>query len=359
MDDRIEGHLLLRTFRAPDVCAQFDHRQWNFLLGSARETRLLGRLAHILESRDLLSKIPPVAADTVRWAQVHASAQERAIRWEVHQIVLALRGTDVPIVLLKGTAYIMAGLPPARGRVFNDVDIMVPRDSLDRVEEAFLRNGWEHGELDNYDRRYYRHWMHELPPLQHRERKTTLDVHHTILPETGRLHPSTDELFRRAVPIPGTRLMTLHPADMILHSAAHLFQDGAVAGSLRDLFDLHDLLSCFSRQTGFEALLRQRAILHQLTRPLFYALRYCNMYLGTEVSPLPEGPPNAWVTAIMDAAVLRALLPVPSGLAGSAGAISRKFLYLRSHWLRMPAHLLAPHLFRKWLRRWCQEAPAT
>jgi hypothetical protein len=31
--------------------------------------------------------------------------------------------------------------------------------------------------------------------------------------------------------------------------------------------------------------------------------------------------------------------------------VSRKFLYMRAHWLRMPPHLLIPHLARKLLRK--------
>ena len=37
-----------------------------------------------------------------------------------------------------------------------------------------------------YDQRYYREWMHELPPLLHVRRQTALDVHHAIAPETAR-----------------------------------------------------------------------------------------------------------------------------------------------------------------------------
>jgi hypothetical protein len=350
-------HLLLNVFRHPEECLRFDPAQWNYLLRAASETKLLARLAHLLDTGRVLH-IPPPAADVLRWAKGYTSTQERAIRWEVRQILAALRDYDGPIVLLKGAAYIMASLSPARGRTLNDVDIMVPRQSLSRVEAAFLGSGWEHGKLDGYDQSYYRRWMHELPPLQHRERETTLDVHHTILPETGRLHPRAEELFSAARPIPGTRLQVLHPADMILHSAAHLFQDGAVAGSLRDLFDIHDLLDSFRREPEFSEVLRRRALLHQLTRPLFYALRYCSIYLGTQVPPTLDGAPPPWVIKLMDTAVSRALLPAPPGVR-ARGAVSRTFLFVRSHWLRMPAHLLVPHLLRKSLRRWSPDAPRT
>ncbi|WP_164045505.1 nucleotidyltransferase family protein, partial [Serratia marcescens] len=65
-----------------------------------------------------------------------------------------------------------------------DLDILVPRDRLDEVEAALLAAGWEWVKPDPYDDAYYRRWMHELPPLIHRERDRMIDVHHTILPLT-------------------------------------------------------------------------------------------------------------------------------------------------------------------------------
>ncbi|WP_204329989.1 nucleotidyltransferase family protein, partial [Proteus mirabilis] len=55
----------------------------------------------------------------------------------------ALAPLDVPVVLLKGTAFAAAGLSPARGRNIGDLDILVPRDRLDEVEAALLAAGWE------------------------------------------------------------------------------------------------------------------------------------------------------------------------------------------------------------------------
>jgi len=52
----------------------------------------------------------------------------------------------VPIVLLKGRP-IAGGLPPAAGRLFNDIDIMVPRARLDASRPP-LGRGWRAGKID-------------------------------------------------------------------------------------------------------------------------------------------------------------------------------------------------------------------
>src|SRR3546814_3475882 len=106
---------------------------------------------------------------------------------------------DCPGVLLKGTAFAAAGLSAGVGRSIGDLDILVPRDRIDAVEAALLGAGWEWVKPDPYDDVYYRRWMHELPPLIHRERDRMIAVHHTILPLTARITTDAAALIAASV----------------------------------------------------------------------------------------------------------------------------------------------------------------
>ncbi|MDT1852626.1 nucleotidyltransferase family protein, partial [Acinetobacter baumannii] len=106
-----------------------------------------------------------------------------------------------PLILLKGSAYAMAGLDAGRGRLFSDVDILVPKPRLDEVEAALMLHGWASTHLDPYDQRYYREWMHEIPPKVHVRRGISIDVHHAIMPETAADRPDPDLLRAAAIPI--------------------------------------------------------------------------------------------------------------------------------------------------------------
>ena len=317
---------------------------------------MLSRLEAVLDERGLLQKLPGKVCEHLRVARGMAVQQQRIVRWEVKQIQRALAGTGAPIVLLKGAAYVMAEVPPARGRLFSDVDFMVPKEQLVAVEERLLKNGWEFLKLDAYDERYYRTWMHELPPLQHPDRHIVVDVHHNILPATSRLHPDPRLLLDAARPLGDSRLEVLAPADMVLHTAAHMFQDGELQGDLRDVIDLDGLMRHFSTEAGFWDGLVSRARRLELERPLFYALRYTERLLGTpvpqEVKASARGGAPPWPTAaIMDALVTRVLVPEHPDHPRWATRVARRLLYVRSHWLRMPPLLLARHLLRKSLKR--------
>ncbi len=250
-----------------------------------------------------------------------AAGSSRSVRWEVEKIETALSGAKIPFVLLKGAAYEMAGLPAATGRLFVDVDIMVRLDDLERAERALFDHDWISSKLDAYDQRYYRTWMHEIPPMRHITRNTSLDVHHTILPPTAAFKPDVQKLWGEASELPGhPGVWVLSNTDMVLHSAVHLFHDGDLAGGLRDLVDLDSLLAYFGSDTAFWSQLLERAIEMDLVRPCYYALKYSRNILGTQV---PDdvlaktgvlGAPNPLLEAGMDILVAAALEPSRANL---------------------------------------------
>lgn len=350
--------LVLQALRNPAQVVSLGLPDWDRLLRRARNAGVLARLAVQLADLGVDESLPLQVRDHLAAARPVSTQHARVIRWEVNRIRRALQDTGTGIVLLKGAAYCMAGLPPSRGRLISDVDVMVSKPSLGRVEQALLAAGWETMKLDPYDQRYYRTWSHELPPLMHRQRKSIVDVHHTILPASGRLHPDPTKLLEAARPIDGDDLLVLGPEDMVLHSAAHLFQDGDLAGGLRDIVDLHDLLGHFgAAEPGFWTRLVPRAEQLGLERPLFYALRFCQRILRTEIpadvmDQAQVGRPGWPTGVIMDFLAQRALRPSQDQGSAWVAGLAAWVLYARSHWLRMPPWLLAQHLTRKTLRRW-------
>jgi hypothetical protein len=248
----------------------------------------------------------------------------------------------------------LAGLPAARGRVFSDIDILVPGTALAEVEAALMLHGWATTHLDAYDQRYYRRWMHELPPMRHVSRQTVLDVHHAILPPTARLKPDSAKLLAASRPVAGEpRLRLLAPVDMVLHSATHLFLNEDLGSGLRDLADLDSLLRHFGREASFWEQLTARACELDFARPLYYALRYTKRILETAIPAQAAdiGKPGFGLHRLMDALFLRALQPDHVSAAGRLTPLARGSLYVRAHWQRMPPLLLACHLTSKAFRR--------
>jgi hypothetical protein len=333
-------------------------RDWENLLGQARQTQLLGRLAQHLWAQGRWHDVPGPVRQYLEGMRRLLDRQHREVQWEVACIQRALRGFSGPVVLLKGAAYLMAGLPPAAGRIFSDIDILVAHEDLNTVESSLFRAGWIHEDMDAYKDRYYRTWMHEIAPLRHVQRGTVVDVHHTISPPTSRFRVAGRQLLERMVPVerlPGCYVLC--PADMVLHSAVHLFQEGELNKGLRDLLDMHDLLLHFGRDAQFWPDLLTRAHALGLGEPLFHVLQHIERFFGP-VCPVPlqhelarmapAGPGRALTLALFK----RALVPKHPSSELAFSGMAHWLLYVRSHYLRMPLNLVISHLARKALQRY-------
>lgn len=348
--------LLIRLLKSPSCCREFSPTDWDLTIRQARSANLIASLHYHLNSHAILNDVVADVRLHLESARITALALARSIRWEVHCLTQALKGLDVPVILLKGAAYVLADLPVGRGRMFSDIDIIVPKSRLDEVERDLIKSGWITTHWDGYDQRYYRRWMHELPPLRHIKRRSSLDVHHTILPETASLKPDPNKLISAACDIDSQgKVKVFAPPDMILHSATHLFHDGEFEHGTRDLFDLHQMLQAFGRQKNFWKTLVERAEEQDLLRPLYYALRYTSLFFDTRipeetVEQVQTGKPVGPMAVVMDGLLKRALLPDHPSCSTPLTGTVRLLLYIRSHYLRMPLYLLIPHLIRKAIR---------
>lgn len=342
--------LLRETGRAAGLSAS----EWDLLVRQARHADVMGQLHARLSDAGQLDALPETARRHLDTAWKLSLRHRLAVRWELLGIASTLAPLNIPVVLLKGAAYYAAGRMAARGRLFTDVDILVPKAALDAVERTFIRNGWVPTHLNTYDQRYYRQWMHELPPMQHARRGTLIDIHHTLLPPTSGVRCDAAALIAAALPLEDAELgacKVLAPDDMLLHSATHLFY-GEFDRALRELVDLDQLIRELGTTPGFWTATIARARQLDLLNPLHHAVRYTHLLLGT---PIPDAvlraqldpTINAVRQRLLDALFLRAFRPDHVSCNDAATRLARWLAFVRSHWLRMPLHLLAPHLFYK------------
>ena len=352
----LERDLLIRMLRDPGSARSWTPSQFDLLLRQARAADMLGRLAVVVQAHGLTPHLPPGLADHLAGTRRLMRSHDAQVRRELAHIARALHGLDMPVLLLKGAAYVAAGLPAAHGRFFSDVDILVPQSRLAEVEGELLRHGWVGTHTSVYDQRYYRQWMHELPPMVHIRRQSAIDVHHAISPRTARWQADVVQLWAHArdVQAPDSdsanqRYKVLAPVDMVLHSMLHLLLNEELSHGLRDLADIDQLLRHFGADPQFWARLVARADELGLRRALFHGLRCAADLLAT---PVPAGTqsavagwgPGTFVGAVMQAAWRRALCTPHASTADVWTRLARFLLYVRATAMRMPPMLLIRHL---------------
>lgn len=328
---------LIDALRDPQSVSALGDNQWTELISIARAESLIGSLAHRLRGLDISDRAQAIFSDAI---DSHELVRTQAL-WEADCARRALINIDGKTVLMKGTAYVAAGLAAGVGRSIGDLDILVAKDKLPLVEEALLDAGWEWVKPDPYDDQYYREHMHELPPLIHRERDQMIDVHHTILPLTAKPTPDAKAMLDDAVEL-DNGLFIMAPADMTCHCVAHVMADGDFAGGLRNLWDFHRLVTEFSESNErFWQDLEKRAERHQLMSHVRWAAVLSSHLYRTVI-------PVQWSSGstIRDKLTMHRL-NARDGYGRETRKLTRLLFYIRSHWLRMPPMMLAKHLWTK------------
>ncbi len=283
----IDKQRFLDALRDPTVVVEFDLCHWDAFLPMVNQIDMLPQLVARLDAAGRSDSLPKRLAIHLEAARIRSRKQRRVVYWEVEQLESALASIDIPIVLLKGAAYLFRALDISHGRVYSDIDIMVPKASITEVARTLQQHGWKQPEELADDEQYFQRWMHELLPLIHERRGTKIDVHHNILPPIDRLQFDAKTLFANAQPVSeGSRIHTLAPVDMVLHNIVHLFRNGHYQRALRDLVDLDTLAKEFSQQDDdfFNQLLARAKQLNLLT-PCHWAFRYAHKYFNTPIPP--------------------------------------------------------------------------
>ncbi|MBI3154484.1 MAG: nucleotidyltransferase family protein [Burkholderiales bacterium] len=341
---------LLLALRDPAAMAGFDAATWDRVVPMAFWTGVLGRLAAEARRVGVEPRIPPPVWRHLQAMLAVSDEQARAVRHELQHLSDALAELPGPVLLLKGAAYVAAGLPPAPGRIFGDIDLMVPHEQIGAAEAALMLGGWISQARTAYDERYYRQWMHEIPPMVHIRRRSVVDLHHAILPPTARIKTPPGPILEAAQPVPGWPRFHMPCAeDLLLHSATHLFHEGEATRLLRDLVDIDALWVAQAGDSGWDSRLADRAAALGVAHPWWLADSARERLLLRQ--PLGERSTRAyWGNGLTRAVVLSAMTRAYRSGSDATSSVAEACLYLRGHWLRMPLLQLSKHLAVKaWL----------
>lgn len=333
-------HQLIDLLRHPQHVSTITDAQWNDVVEQGRKTQLLGQLAAQLRRAGVFDQVQPAVQRHLVLAELTAQRRGDAAVWELQGMRRALDAA-IPLVVLKGCAYVVAEDSNASGRLFSDVDLMVQRTDLETVESALISVGWKPSRVNDYDLAYYRDWMHEVPPMEHVRRHTVCDLHHAINPPVSRYYINPDKLFERLVEVlPGIHVLS--PTDRVIHCALHLLQEGEPKKLIRDLYDLHLLLQQhFGSHQGLTPLMA-RADELGVSRPTQTAVQAAQSLFSERTEAQQN---KGWLQTQVEVAALNSL-----GTSSFVGELAGWAVLAHSHWMKMPMRLLVPHLARKtWL----------
>lgn len=338
---------LLDVLISPESCLNFNAQQWSKLIAYARANGVLGRLYFLLSSLGKLDAVPTKPLIHLRAAYQFAQQQQQNTQRELDEIASAFQRRHLTPVILKGAAYLFAGKKCAKGRTYNDIDVLTFRESLQDAEISLMVAGWIHKKEDEYDKEYYRNWTHEIQPMIHNHRHTVVDLHHNILPPTNkycfdarRLNLTVDN---------DKNIATLDDVDMFIHCALHLFTEGEFSKPLRDITDLSMLLDDLPANTTTETIVhraKELGVADFVQIAIALAIPLTRKAHSTKPVKL-----NRRQRYILIPCYKQVLFNNDVVTTTLRQKIAATLLYIRGHLVRMPLRILLPHLLKKWLKK--------
>lgn len=237
-------------------CVQATAADWSLLIQQARAAGLLATLYHQFQTEDLLVQVPLQVQKHLVSGQQYADKQKHSLLTELLTLESVFTDAPYPCVLLKGAAYRCAGFSYARGRLFSDIDLLVPKQYLDDASRRLVAFGYVDGEMNDYDRAYYLRWSHQLPPKFNLVTGASLDLHHHIYPVASAERLDIQPFFSHSTLLDGSVLRVPPASLMFVHACVHLFYQEESHKLQKDLIDLSML---FREVTAEQPMLLQMA----------------------------------------------------------------------------------------------------
>jgi hypothetical protein len=212
--------------------------RWDRLVDMAEWHRLSPLLWRYLRAGGRFASVPQRVLDQLHQVAAATTARNLSLQAALGEVVATLADLGIPAMLLKGAALIEAVYPDIGLRPMGDLDILVPRSSIEDAQGAIEALGYA-----VWGVRLSRHDASQLARHHHHyplERgSVTVELHHHVTSAA----PEFDigGFWERAVPGPGNVPHLLpSPEDLLLHGAVHFTVDriARLASGLGQLADL-------------------------------------------------------------------------------------------------------------------------
>lgn len=298
------------------------------------------------------SLFEPKLQRQIHTAELHATRLQHLCLQEMISINKILRQANITPIFLKGGAYVGNKTHCHLGRMFSDIDVLVEKQQIALAEKKLKHARWVSKIIDDYDENYYRTWAHEIPPMFHYDRHAVLDLHHNLaMPISGRAPNIEDFKFNLQQ---HNSLTTLSPEGMTLHSAIHLFFNEEFNHGLRDIHDLHLLMTEFNSPEYWQTLV-SLATKSQFELELYLACRYCKKIFNTQVpqdiyQTLKSKFNNPIKQYLWDFMFLKILGFNHPKVKPRFFNLATQMAFVRGHYLKMPLTTLIKHISFKMYR---------
>ncbi|MBM3166611.1 MAG: nucleotidyltransferase family protein [Chloroflexi bacterium] len=226
MDQRTAGELLLYCLgmgtdetRAARL-EQLSTSDWDDLIQQSARHGATPLLYRRFTTNSTNTHIPTTVMQRLREIYLYSAKENIRLYHELAKVLKTLQNDGIPVIALKGACLAEVVYGNIALRPMGDVDLLVRRTDLSRVEEKLLEMGYgspEHPSIEE-----------QCEKAQHlvgftKPEAILIEIHWTIETPTSPFKVDVDGLWKRARPatIAGVKVLVLSPEDLILHLCLH------------------------------------------------------------------------------------------------------------------------------------------
>lgn len=346
MANKALSSLIIQLLQRPEIGTEITEKDWESIIFILRHLGMLATLYYLAQKTGTFNQYPTYAKKNLKSGMVYADRQAQQVKYEAYEIKFTLGKEVIEPIFLKGAGYTLRKSLNSYGRVYSDLDILVPKNELEDAAKILNKHGWLNKALTDHDEKYYREWAHEIPPMSHYTRNTTIDVHHNIIPPVTGRAPKIDILLKQVERTSDNYLVLTAPA-AFLHSAIHLFTNEEFHNGFRDIVDLYLLAQEYQSKLFWQQL-DQLAQETRFSLELFYSLamlaHFFDIKPPSDLLSRLHNEHKSWRSKLVIKCLKSALKPHHQQILSRKDHLLIFLLYLRGHWIKMPLPILISHL---------------
>ena len=225
---------------------------WNAVTTIAADHILTPLLYKRLKESDANALVPADLWERMRQVYVASAVRSMCFERDLRGVLRSLRSSGINVVVLKGMFLAEVVYGDAALRSMADVDIMVPREELPRVQATLLDMGFAPREREDTELRC--RTTKGLAPFT--RSGFMVEPHWNLSHPTSPFRTDVDGLWARARPatIAGVEVLALSPEDLLLHLCLHTVHKHSLGLGLLPFCDIAETVRHYAGELEWSRL---------------------------------------------------------------------------------------------------------
>jgi hypothetical protein len=231
---------------------------WSAVLGFALRSGVISPLLDALRTHGELEHVPAFFQEELLNLRRRIGLRNAQLLGELETLSRAFAGAGIPLIFMKGAAFLSEGESDLSLRPMEDIDLLVKEQDLKAADGILAAEGYVPDESWHSQEWYFRN-HHHLAPRCHPGKGVTVEVHRNLLYPGSPFRIDPEGLWERSRPsrraCNGVRVLSAE--DTVLYLCLHLSYTHCFRGTLKTLLDIRRVVDLSGNGIHWDKVVQQ------------------------------------------------------------------------------------------------------